>query len=280
MSDTLTAARPAERAPARGRARTILRDAVPSAVLFVVIVVVWQAVCVVFDVPTFVFPSPLDVAGAFVEHGALIFSASLVTLWEAVLAFAFSLVIGVSLAILLASARWIELSTYPYVIVLQTIPSVAIAPLIIIWFGVTTTSVVIIAVIMGFVPILSGMLSGLRSADKNLGDLFELLNAPRWEAMLRLRIPAALPYLVSGVRTGSTLVVIGVIVGEYISGIGSGNAGLGFVITKSAIRLETPTLFAAGIACAILGIAFYQAVKQISKLLLGRWHESEMTAES
>ncbi len=132
---------------------------------------------------------------------------------------------------------------------------------------------------MAFFPVLSNTLVGLRATDRRLGELFELYDAGRLQALGRLRLPAALPYVVAGLRISSTLSVIGAIVGEYIAGIGGGEAGLGFTITQSAIRLETPYLFAAAITSSILGIAFFQLVKALSKRLLGSWHESELALE-
>ena len=248
--------------------------------LALVVVVAWQLVCVIGEIPAFLFPAPTDVFAAATTHAGLIASAFVVTASEALIAFAVSAVVGIVGAFLLSSHRVIELSAYPYAILLQTIPSVATAPLIIIWFGVTQTSVVIIATIMAFIPVLSNTLIGLRSADQRAVELFTLLNASKLQTLVRLRIPSSLPYIVGGLRISSTMAVIGVIVAEYISGIGSGRAGLGFLITKSATRFETPLLFAAGLACALLGILFFQVVQWLGRLLLASWHESEMVSAS
>jgi NitT/TauT family transport system permease protein len=268
---------------ASSRRRAFLGRSAPvllPILLAVLVLSLWQLACTLTQVPKFLVPSPIDVAQAAVSQFGLLSSAFLVTATEALIAFVSSVVIGVLGALLLSSHRIVELSAYPYAILLQTIPSVATAPLIIIWFGVTPLSVVIIATIMAFIPVLSNTLIGLRSADQRFSELFLLLSASRWQTLVRLRMPAALPYLVGGLRISSTLVVIGVIVAEYISGIGSGRAGLGFLITKSAIRLETPLLFAAGLTCALLGILFYALVQWIGRLLLSSWHESELTRDS
>ncbi|MFD6517681.1 ABC transporter permease [Rhodococcus sp. NPDC060176] len=248
--------------------------------LAVLVITVWQVVCTARDIPEFLFPAPSTVLGAAREHAGLITSAFVVTGTEAAIAFGASATVGIVGAFILSSNRVIELSAYPYAILLQTIPSIATAPLIIIWFGVNQTSVVIIATIMAFIPVLSNTLIGLRSADRRMVELFTLFNASKRQTLLRLCIPASLPYIVSGLRVSSTMSVIGAIVAEYISGIGSGRAGLGFLITKSASRFETPLLFAAGLACAALGIIFFQLVQLTGRLLLSSWHESEMSTIS
>ncbi|WP_191089908.1 ABC transporter permease [Nesterenkonia ebinurensis] len=232
------------------------------------------------EIPHYLVPMPSVIATAAWSEIGVVSSAFIVTLTTSLVAFTVSLISGVLVAILLSSSRIIERAVYPYVIVLQAMPSVAIAPLIIIWFGVSPTAVVIIATIMAFFPVLTNTLIGLRSTDKNLQELYKLLNASKFQSLVRLRLPAALPYIVTGIKLCGVMAVVGVIVGEYVSGIGSGNAGLGFLIIRFGIRLEVPEMFAAGLACAFLGIIFNFLVSKLSRLLLGKWHESEMTESS
>ncbi|WP_320672799.1 ABC transporter permease [Patulibacter defluvii] len=279
---TTTAGGHALRAAA-GRAPRLLarglRRALPPLLVLVVVLLAWQAITRWGDVPKYLVPAPTDVAAAARDNASDLLTSLLTTAREAVTAFVVSGALGILGAIALASSRTLERSVYPYAIVLQTIPVVATAPLIVIWFGASITSVVVIAAIMGFFPVLSSTLTGLRATDHRLTDLFALYDAGRWQTLWRLRVPAALPYVVSGLRVSSTLAVVGAIVGEYIAGIGNGEAGLGYAITQSAIRLETAYLFAAGIAASILGIAFFQLVNGLSRLLLGSWHESELRVE-
>jgi NitT/TauT family transport system permease protein len=258
---------------------TVARRLLPPLLLLAAVLALWQAICDWGDVAPYVVPSPSDIWTAVREHRADLLTSLWTTTREAALAFAVSGVAGVAGAVALSSSRVVERSVYPYAILLQTIPIVATAPIIIIWFGATTTAVVVIASIMAFFPVLSNTLVGLRATDRRLEELFELYDAGRLQALARLRLPAALPYVVAGLRISSTLSVIGAIVGEYIAGIGGGEAGLGFAITQSAIRLETPYLFAAAITSSILGIAFFQLVKALSRRLLGSWHESELAFE-
>lgn len=258
---------------------TVSRAAAPVTVAMVFLIL-WQLTCSVLDIPVFLVPAPIDVAFALGDNLALIAGAFAVTAYEALLAFVISALIGLAGALLLSTSRLLERSLYPYAILLQTIPVIATAPLIIIWFKVSLTTVVVIATVMAFVPVLSSALVGLRSTDRRLLELFRLYGAGRTVILFRLRLPAALPYIVSGLRVSSGMAVIGVIVAEYISGISGTQPGLGFLITRAASRLETPLLFAAGLACAVLGIVFFQLTAFASRRLLGSWHESELRETS
>ena len=140
-------------------------------------------------------------------------------------------------------------------------------------------TIVIISFLIGFFPIVSNTLMGLNSVDKNMCDLFQLYNASKWQTMWKLRIPAAMPYMMSGLKVSCTLSIIGAITGEYIAGIGGGKGGLGYAITVAAVQLKTPYLFACAIAGAIFGIVFYLLVSFISRLVLKSWHESAMKVE-
>jgi NitT/TauT family transport system permease protein len=180
---------------------------------------------------------------------------------------------------LLASSRILEVSLYPYAVILQTIPVVAIAPIIVIWFGSGFNSIVIISFLIGFFPVVSNTLMGLNSVDKNMGDLFTLYNASKWQTMWKLRIPAAMPYMMSGLKISCTLAIVGAITGEFIAGIGGGRGGLGYAITVAAVQLKTPYLFACAITGAIFGIGFYLLVSSASRFMLKSWHESAMKVE-
>jgi NitT/TauT family transport system permease protein len=197
-----------------------------------------------------------------------------------VIGFIFSIILGISAAVVLALSKTVEKSVYPYAIILQTIPIVAIAPIIVIWFGPGLNSIVVIAFLIGFFPMLSNTLIGLNSSDHNMKNLFYLYNASRLQVMWKLRLPAALPYIVGGLKISCSLSVIGAIVGEYVAGIGGIKGGLGYAITVAAGRLQTPYLFACGLAASALGIGFFLIVNAFSKWMLSSWHESEMRTES
>ncbi|MBM7566025.1 ABC transporter permease [Paenibacillus sacheonensis] len=256
-----------------------IKKLTPPLAAFIVFIGGWQLICHLLDSPTYLVPKPSDIFKAAIDNRHELWTAVSTTAFESVFGFLLSIVLGISFAILMASSKVIEESVYPYAIIMQTIPIVAIAPLIVIWFDAGFQAIVIIAFLIGFFPMLSNTLIGLNSTEHNLRNLFYLYNAKPLQTMWRLRIPAALPYIVAGLKISCTLSVIGAIVGEYIAGIGGGNGGLGYAITYAAGRLKTPYLFACGLSASLLGILFFLLVNRLAKWMLSSWHESEMKRE-
>ncbi|MCL6576521.1 MAG: ABC transporter permease [Kyrpidia sp.] len=251
----------------------------PIAVFFG-FVLIWQFGLQILNVPVFLIPKPTDIFQAAVENLGNLTQSALQTVTESLVGFVMSFVGGVLGAVLMASSKILERSLYPYAIILQTIPIVAIAPIIVIWFGAGLNAIVIIAFIIGFFPMISNTLIGLNSVDHNMLNLFRLYNASKWQTMWKLRLPAALPYMMAGLKISCTLSVVGAIVGEYIAGIGGGSGGLGYAITVAATRLQTAYLFACGLAASLLGIVLFLVIQLISKWILSSWHESEMSVEN
>ncbi|MGO4179768.1 ABC transporter permease [Paenibacillus sp. TAF43_2] len=245
-------------------------------VAFVLVMALWQLIPAWLGMKPFIFPKPTDVLKAAIEDWSILWEAVRITVLESVVGFLLSAVIGIFISILLASSLIMERSIYPYAIILQTIPVVAVAPLVVIWFGAGYNSIVVISFLIGFFPVVSNTLMGLNSVDSNMDELFTLYNSSKWQKMWKLRLPAAMPYIMAGLKISCTLSIVGVIVGEYVAGIGGGKGGLGYAITIAAVQMKTPFLFACGIASAILGISFYLIVSMISKRVLGSWHESAM----
>ncbi|SFF18280.1 NitT/TauT family transport system permease protein [Paenibacillus catalpae] len=248
----------------------------PPSVAFVLFIGGWELFCRLSGLKPYLLPKPSDIVMAASENASNLWVSVYTTITEAVLGFLLSIILGIGFAVLLASSKLIERSIYPYAIIMQTIPIVAIAPIIVIWFGAGMNAIIIIAFLIGFFPMLSNTLIGLNSTDHNMKNLFYLYNASPLQTMIRLRIPAALPYIVAGLKISCTLAVIGAIVGEYIAGIGGGNGGLGYAITVASSRLQTAYLFACGLSASLLGIAFFLLVNAFSKWMLSSWHESEM----
>lgn len=244
--------------------------------VFIIFMAIWQFGAQLFQIPHYFLPKPTDIYQAGVENWENLRVSVLTTITEAVVGFVFSVIGGVAGAILMASSKILEKSFYPYAILLQTIPIVAIAPIIVIWFGAGMSAIIMISFTIGFFPMLSNTLIGLNSTNRSMINLLKLYQASKWEIMWKVRIPSALPYIMAGLKISCTLAVIGAIVGEYIAGIGGGSGGLGYAITVASTRLQTAYLFACGISAAILGIVFFLIINFISKLLLGSWHESEM----
>lgn len=247
--------------------------------VFIIFVALWETILMLIQVPSYLFPKPSDVVISAIENWDKLLPSFYTSAIESILGFVLSVVGGISGAILLASSKLIEKSIYPYAVILQTIPIIAVAPIIVIWFGAGLNSIVIIVFLIGFFPMLSNTLIGLNSTDQNLKNLFYLNNATKWQTLWQLRIPAALPYIVAGLKVSCTLSVIGAIVGEYVAGVGGSQGGLGYAIMYAAMRIQTPYLFACGLAASLLGITFFLLVNYLSKKLLSSWHESEMNIE-
>lgn len=245
----------------------------PPLAVLVIALVAWELVTRLFAIPFYILPGPGRVVAAALENGPSLLDSVLTTFRASMLGFGLSGITGVLIAMLLSSSKLLETSLYPYAIVLQTIPVIAIAPLIIIWIGAGFKAVVTISFIISLFPVISNTTVGLTSTDHNLRNLFTLYNASRWQTLFKLRIPYALPFLLAGLRISSGLAVIGAIVGEFIAGIGGGRGGLGYLITVAAARMEMAYLFAAALSSSVLGIVIFFVVNWVTNRTL-HWHES------
>jgi len=239
----------------------------------------WQAAVVAMDIQPYVLPSPLAVGESLVENFGILIHALYITLTITVIAFAIAVALGSALALLFVQSKWIEISLFPYAIIMQVTPVVAIAPLIIIWADDTTTALIICAVIIAIFPIISNTTMGLRSVDPNLMNLFRMNRASRWQILTRLRIPSALPYFFGGLRISSGLALIGAVVAEFVAGTGGSKAGLAYMILQSGYTLQIPRMFAALFLITLTGIALFAIMVWLSRLALGSWHESYLENE-
>lgn len=241
-----------------------------------VFLALWEMAVRRLGVPSYILPGPLLILRTLaVDWGSL--SVSLwVTLEITALALLAAIVVGGLLAILFTQSKWIELSLFPYAVVLQVTPIVAIAPLIIVWVNDTTLSLLVCAWIVAFFPILSNTILGLNSADRNLLDLFKLYGASRWQTLLFLRLPASLPYFLGGLRISGGLALIGAVVAEFVAGTGGTASGLAFRILEAGYELKVPRMFAALALVSASGIVIFLVLSLVSHLLLRRWHESEL----
>ena len=251
----------------------LARVGAPAA-LGVALIALWQAVCTWFDVPAYLVPSPADIARTLVADWALLSSALMTTLKITFAAFALAVVLGVAAAFLFVQSKLIEVSLFPYAIVLQVTPIVAIAPLIIIWVKDPIPAMVICATIVALFPIISNTILGLRSVNPGLKNLFKLNRANRWQTLMRLRVPSALPYFFGGLRISSGLALIGAVVAEFVAGTGGTASGLAYQILQSGFQLNIPRLFAALLLITATGILLFMAMATLSKWALGGWHES------
>ena len=252
-----------------------LHDAWPVAMVAVLGIALWYLLTeTVYKGKGYLVPSPLEVARAVGENADVLMAATLTTLKEATIGYLLAIVGGISLAALLSQSRILERSIYPYAVLLQTVPVVAVAPLIVLWFGYNDRSVIIISLIMSLFPVLNNTLLGLRSTSRNLTELFALHNTNRLTAFWKLHLPGALPHIFAGLRISAGLSVIGAIVGEFIIGSGNSQGGLGVQIVFAQGRMYTALLFAEVIAATLLGFLFFMIVSAVGRALLRNWHES------
>lgn len=236
----------------------------------------WEGLTRGLAVPSYLVPPPSAVLTAAASEASLLLVGAITTGRAALIGFALSAVLGVLLAILLAASRLIERALYPYTVFLQTVPVVAIAPLLVVWFGPGLRAVAVSAFIVSVFPVIANTLAGLRSVDPALRDLFRLYTASRSARLFKLELPSAIPELVTGLRVASGLAVIGTIVGEFVAGFSEGSPGLGIVVLSSYRQLRTDLLFAAVLTASGLGLALFASVNLLGTLLLRRWHASEL----
>ncbi|MDB5893308.1 MAG: transporter ATP-binding protein [Rhodoferax sp.] len=238
------------------------------------LLLLWQAVCTAWQVPTYLVPKPSDIARTLATDGPTLLSALAVTLKITMLAFALAVVLGVVGAFVFVQNRFIEASLFPYAILLQVTPVVAIAPLIIIWVKNPTVALVLCATLVTLFPILSNTVLGLRSVNPGLLNLFRLNGASRWQTLTRLRIPSALPFFFGGLRISSGLALIGAVVAEFVAGTGGTGAGLAYEILQAGFQINIPRLFAALVLISVTGVILFISMVCLSNLALGHWHDS------
>ncbi len=247
---------------------------VPPAITFGVTVLVWEFVCRAFDVPQYVVPAPSSVLGAAVENAGALSRGFWLTSLGAITGFLLSAVVGVGVAVILAASRTLERAFYPFTVFLQTVPLVTVAPLLVIWFGYGLRPVIVSAFVVSLFPVIANTLTGLRSVDPNLRDLFRLYGASPSAMLFKLELPAALPSMFTGFRISAGLAVIGAIVGEFFTSYADDNAGLGVLVTSWLKQYHTDRVFAAVALASVLGLILFSAVNGASALLLRHWHAS------
>ena len=251
------------------------RDLLWPAAVAVLLLLLWQALVLGFELPPYLVPGPWRVAQVLVEDAGLLFSALLNTLWVTLLAFLSATVLGVAVAFAFVQSRTLERAFFPYAVLLQVTPIVAIAPLIIIWVQQPTAALVICATLVALFPIIANTTLGLRSVQPGLLAYFRLQRATRWQLLWRLRVPSALPYFFGGLRISSGLALIGAVVAEFVAGTGGTGTGLAYQILQSGYQLNIPRMFAALLLIAVAGVALFALMAALSRWALGSWHDSE-----
>jgi NitT/TauT family transport system permease protein len=254
----------------QGLLRRWLAAAGPPLAVLVIGIVGLELGVRVFHVREFLLPPPSKVLRTIFEEGGELWPAAGRTALAAGVGFAASTVFGVAAAVALSSARWVQRAFYPYAVFFQTVPIVAIAPLLVVWIGYGPETVAVSAFIVSAFPVVANTLAGLLSTEPALRDLFRLYGASRTATMLKLRLPFALPAILTGLRVAAGLAVIGAIVGEFIAG-----GGLGGVISVSLTQQRVDKVFAGVLLASALGLALFLVVNGISRVALRNWHASE-----
>ncbi len=249
-------------------------------VIGLVVLGLWEFIVWKAEVPYYILPGPWRIIRTLIADWGTLSGSLWITLQITGLALLAAVLLGGLLSILFTQSKWLEFSLFPYAIILQVTPIVAIAPLIIIWVNDTLLSLLICAWIVAFFPILSNTILGLNSADHNLINLFQLYGASRWQTLRYLRLPAALPYFLGGLRISGGLALIGAVVAEFVAGSGGTASGLAFRILEAGYQLKIPRMFAALAMVSGAGIVIFLVLSLISHLLLRRWHESAVRREN
>jgi NitT/TauT family transport system permease protein len=265
----------------RERSERLMRKArwVLPVVVLAAALVVWEVICVVNGIEHYILPRPSLVIWTLFAEWPLLFGALLNTLKIMVLSLLLAVIGGVGLAVIFSQSKWVEMSLFPFAVILQVTPIVAIFPLINIYVDDQTTKLLLCAWIVAFFPVLSNTTLGLNSVDQNLRDLFKMNGASRWQTLIRLELPATMPYFLGGLRIAGGLALIGAVVAEFVAGTSGQSSGLASQIIESGYRLKIPRLFAALILISFTGILVYFTLSLISHLALRRWHESALSRE-
>ena len=247
---------------------------------FIFLIFLWDFFIIFNEIPFYIFPRPFLVLETIIKEWDNLFSSLLVTLNVTLIALFFSIFTGIFFALIISQFKWIERSILPYAVVLQVTPVIALAPLIIILVDNTFIASLICAWLVSFFPILSSSVIGLKSTDQGLLDLFKLYKASNLKTLFFLRLPLALPFIMSGFKISTGLSLIGAIVAEFVTGLGGTSSGLAYTIIESSYRLEIPKMFAALVLIAVMGIILFILSNLISKFFLQRWHESEINIQN
>lgn len=250
-----------------------LRDAVFPLAVFAAALAGWEWIVAAKQIPPYVLPAPTVIFAKLVDDRALLFSSLIVTLGVTFKALLIATLSGVALALVFAQSKWLERALLPFAVILQVTPIIAIAPLLLVYMR-PDNAVLVCAFLVAFFPILSNTALGLASVDHALRDLFALYHASAWQRLVHLRLPAALPQFLTGLRIGGGLALIGAIVAELAAGASGQGEGLAYRIVEAGFRLDIPRMFAALALISLAGLAIYGALAALSHLLLRGWHES------
>ncbi len=251
---------------------TAVRNSSPTVVVVAALFALWQAAVTIFAIPEFVLPSPISaLAHLFVRQPNAFYNWKLqigTTVWEVLISFAVTAFAGVALAVVISWSRWLRDLIMPFFLLVNSLPVVAVAPIILLWFGYGLYTNILIAFLVSFSPVVINTAAGLADIDDDLIDLVRYLHASKWQIFVKIRLPNSLPYIFSGLKICATMVVVGAIVGEFVAS----DRGLGYIIVNSQFTMDTPPIFAALIVVSVLGVALFAAVALVERLAMP-WYE-------
>ncbi len=250
--------------------KRVLRTCIPPVLTFVALNLLWEGVVRWRHISALILPTPSSIYMALFNHAGTLFRGTLLTGEAALTGFALSAVVGVTVGIMMASWRWAERSLFPFTVFLQTVPLVAIAPLLAVWFGYGLKPVIVAAFVVSVFPVIVNTMTGLRSVDPTLVDLFRLYGASPAARLFKLRLPSALPNIFTGLRIAAGLAVIGTVVGEFVASFGGDDAGIGMLVLTFSRQSQTDRVFAAVGLASLLGLAMFSVINLASYLTLRR----------
>lgn len=263
----------------RKKINNIAKWTLPSLVM-ILSILAWHLYVTIGGIPHYILPGPVRVAQSVVNDWSLLWPAMLTTTRLTLLALLFAILGGVGLAVAFTQSKWAEMSFFPYAVILQVTPVVAIAPLLQIYIDSAFVAALICAWIVAFFPILSNTTIGLKSADHNLNDLFTIYGATRWQRLRYLAAPSALPFFLGGLKIAGGLALIGAVVAEFVIGRAGTGLGLASTLLEASYRFNFGRLYAALILISIMGVVIFAITSLISHLALRSWHESALKRET
>lgn len=235
--------------------------------IIISLLTIWQVLTLTLDIPKWLLPSPITISLEIYNNFPLLITHSIVTIQEIFFGFILALILGIVLAISIDKSRIVEKSIYPFIIASQTIPIIAITPLLLVWVGYGIFTKIIIVALISFFPIVVNMVDGLRSTDNSIEKMAITLGATKFQLLTLIRIPSSLPYLFSGMKIGISISVIGAVIGEWVGA----SSGLGYLMLQSAPRFQTALVFASIVFLSIIGITLFSFI-QVLEYRLIKWH--------
>ncbi len=246
------------------RIKTLISGYIMPIATLTMIIGLWEVICRIFEIPVWLLPSPLAIVARLVEFWPLLLRHTYVTFYESILGFFVAVILAIPISIAIAYSRMLQNTIYPILLVFQTVPKVAIAPVIVLWFGLGLESKIVIAFLVSFFVIVVNLTTGFLTVPPELIDIVKLLNAKKTQIFLKIRLPYAMPFFFSGVKSAITLSIVGAVIGEFVAS----SEGLGYIILAAAPQLDTDIAFAAILMLSAIGLALFATIHVLERALI------------